>query len=170
MFRRNDVLDLSLGGCSRLARCTCTFWELEYQRNQREAKILREILEILLGWLRTRCRLRRQGGGRFVSFSASIAWISAKTLQIVGVNAETVTNVSSTDFPGHYPGEDHTWSLEKFSDVCLAYIFLDFHWLTLNHHSEFLRPIPQEPAPRCSIFPYRRRCQHSQRVSAHSNR
>ncbi|KAL6715761.1 DNA-directed RNA polymerase core subunit rpc40 [Lecanora helva] len=34
--------------------------------------------------------------------------------KIVGVNAETVTNISSTDFPGHYPGEDHSWSLEKF--------------------------------------------------------
>ena len=38
--------------------------------------------------------------------------------QIVGVNPETVTNVSSTDFPGHYPGEDHAWSLKKFRDVC----------------------------------------------------
>ncbi|MCJ1482394.1 DNA-directed RNA polymerases I and III subunit RPAC1 [Schaereria dolodes] len=36
--------------------------------------------------------------------------------KIVGVNAETVTNVTSTDFPGHYPGEDHTWDLKKFTD------------------------------------------------------
>ncbi|MCJ1310907.1 DNA-directed RNA polymerase core subunit rpc40 [Agyrium rufum] len=36
--------------------------------------------------------------------------------RIVGVNAETVTNVTSTDFPGHYPGEDHAWSLEKFKN------------------------------------------------------
>ncbi|KAL8958360.1 MAG: hypothetical protein Q9193_004569 [Seirophora villosa] len=34
--------------------------------------------------------------------------------KIVGVNAETVTNVTSTDFPGHYPGEDHEWDLEEF--------------------------------------------------------
>lgn len=34
--------------------------------------------------------------------------------KIVGVNAETVTNVSSTDFPGHWPGEDHSWSLPEF--------------------------------------------------------
>ncbi|KAI9850862.1 MAG: DNA-directed RNA polymerases I and III subunit RPAC1 [Thelocarpon superellum] len=34
--------------------------------------------------------------------------------RMVGVNAETVTNVTSTDFPGHYPGEDHAWSLAKF--------------------------------------------------------
>lgn len=35
-------------------------------------------------------------------------------MQIVGVNAETVTDVSSTDFPGHYPGEDHAWDKTKF--------------------------------------------------------
>ncbi|TFY79125.1 hypothetical protein EWM64_g4886 [Hericium alpestre] len=32
----------------------------------------------------------------------------------VGVRAERVTNVSSTDFPGHYPDEDHSWDLQKF--------------------------------------------------------
>lgn len=32
----------------------------------------------------------------------------------VGVNAERVTNVSSTDYPGHYPDEDHSWDLGKF--------------------------------------------------------
>jgi hypothetical protein len=37
--------------------------------------------------------------------------------QNVGINAETVTNISSTDFPGHYPGEDHTWSLAKYKKV-----------------------------------------------------
>ncbi|CAL3963964.1 unnamed protein product [Diplocarpon coronariae] len=34
--------------------------------------------------------------------------------RIVGVNAETVTDVTSTDFPGHYPGEDHSWDVRKF--------------------------------------------------------
>ncbi|KAJ9301978.1 hypothetical protein DTO271G3_844 [Paecilomyces variotii] len=34
--------------------------------------------------------------------------------RIVNINAETVTNISSTDFPGHYPGENHAWALEKF--------------------------------------------------------
>ncbi|TGZ84492.1 RBP11-like subunits of RNA polymerase [Ascodesmis nigricans] len=33
---------------------------------------------------------------------------------IVGIHAETVSNVTSTDFPGHYPGEDHTWNLANF--------------------------------------------------------
>ncbi|RDW78105.1 putative DNA-directed RNA polymerase [Coleophoma crateriformis] len=37
--------------------------------------------------------------------------------RIVGVNAETVTDVGSTDFPGHYPGEDHSWDAEKFADT-----------------------------------------------------
>ncbi|KAL8809221.1 MAG: hypothetical protein Q9223_003336 [Gallowayella weberi] len=36
--------------------------------------------------------------------------------KIVGVNAETVTNVTSTDIPGHYPGEDHEWDLEEFKN------------------------------------------------------
>ncbi|PPQ83718.1 hypothetical protein CVT25_006122 [Psilocybe cyanescens] len=34
--------------------------------------------------------------------------------RLVGVLAERVTNVSSNDFPGHYPGEDHSWDLTNF--------------------------------------------------------
>ncbi|KAF9246852.1 DNA-directed RNA polymerase [Melanogaster broomeanus] len=34
----------------------------------------------------------------------------------VGVHAERVSHVSSTDFPGHYPGEDHSWNLAKFQE------------------------------------------------------
>ncbi|KAL8645871.1 MAG: hypothetical protein Q9226_007101 [Calogaya cf. arnoldii] len=37
--------------------------------------------------------------------------------KIVGVNLETVTNVTSTDIPGHYPGEDHEWDLEYFKNT-----------------------------------------------------
>uniref|UniRef100_A0A060T300 DNA-directed RNA polymerases I and III subunit RPAC1 n=1 Tax=Blastobotrys adeninivorans TaxID=409370 RepID=A0A060T300_BLAAD len=33
---------------------------------------------------------------------------------VVGIEHDRVTNVASTDFPGHYPGEDHSWDLEKF--------------------------------------------------------
>lgn len=32
----------------------------------------------------------------------------------MGINPETVTNITSTDFPGHHPGEDLAWSLTKF--------------------------------------------------------
>ena len=35
----------------------------------------------------------------------------------VGVGAERVTHVSSTDYPGVYPGEDHSWSLDRFKEV-----------------------------------------------------
>ncbi|KAH8705200.1 putative DNA-directed RNA polymerase I and III subunit Rpc40 [Talaromyces proteolyticus] len=35
---------------------------------------------------------------------------------IININAETVTNIPSTDFPGHWPGESHEWSLEKFKN------------------------------------------------------
>ncbi|KAK7205885.1 DNA-directed RNA polymerase [Myxozyma melibiosi] len=34
----------------------------------------------------------------------------------VGIEADRVTDVSSTDFPGYYPGEDHSWNLEKFQE------------------------------------------------------
>ncbi|KAF9013418.1 DNA-directed RNA polymerase [Cyathus striatus] len=34
--------------------------------------------------------------------------------RIVHVEAERVSHVSSTDYPGHYPDEDHSWDLEKF--------------------------------------------------------
>ncbi|XP_006455111.1 hypothetical protein AGABI2DRAFT_209410 [Agaricus bisporus var. bisporus H97] len=34
--------------------------------------------------------------------------------RLVQVGAERVSNVSSTDFPGHYPGEDHSWNLQDF--------------------------------------------------------
>ncbi|KIM36901.1 hypothetical protein M413DRAFT_448827 [Hebeloma cylindrosporum] len=34
--------------------------------------------------------------------------------RLVGVLAERITNVSSRDFPGHFPDEDHSWNLAKF--------------------------------------------------------
>ncbi|KAL4921389.1 DNA-directed RNA polymerase [Aspergillus aurantiobrunneus] len=36
--------------------------------------------------------------------------------RIVDIHAETVTNIPSTDFPGHWPGESHEWSLDRFKD------------------------------------------------------
>ncbi|KZP28438.1 hypothetical protein FIBSPDRAFT_779819, partial [Athelia psychrophila] len=33
----------------------------------------------------------------------------------VGIHPEHVSNVSSTDYPGHYPHEDHSWDLVKFA-------------------------------------------------------
>lgn len=35
----------------------------------------------------------------------------------VGIHKERVTDVSSTDYPGHYPDEDNSWNLEKFKEV-----------------------------------------------------
>lgn len=35
-------------------------------------------------------------------------------VQLVSIESEIVTNVSSTDFPGHWPGEDHAWDLDAF--------------------------------------------------------
>jgi hypothetical protein len=42
----------------------------------------------------------------------------------VGLLEERVTNVSSTDFPGHYPDEDHSWDLKKFKKVCNVHVLL----------------------------------------------
>ncbi|KAB8077187.1 DNA-directed RNA polymerases I and III 40 kDa polypeptide [Aspergillus leporis] len=36
--------------------------------------------------------------------------------RIIDINAETVSNIPSTDFPGHWPGESHEWSLDKFKN------------------------------------------------------
>ncbi|ROT37247.1 DNA-directed RNA polymerases I and III subunit RPAC1 [Sodiomyces alkalinus F11] len=46
-----------------------------------------------------------------------------RTIQI---NDETVTNISSTDFPGHYPGEDNSWSFETFKNT----FRVEHHYLT----------------------------------------
>ncbi|KAJ5899626.1 DNA-directed RNA polymerase I and III subunit RPAC1 [Penicillium taxi] len=36
--------------------------------------------------------------------------------RIIGINAETVTNIPSTDFPGHWPGESNGWALDQFKN------------------------------------------------------
>ena len=38
--------------------------------------------------------------------------------RLVGVHREHISNISSTDFPGHYPNEDNSWDLVKFKNVC----------------------------------------------------
>jgi len=35
----------------------------------------------------------------------------------VGIHAEHISDVSSRDFPGHYPGEDNSWNLDLFRRV-----------------------------------------------------
>ena len=35
----------------------------------------------------------------------------------VNLHAERVSDVSSTEYPGHYPGEDHAWDLARFKEV-----------------------------------------------------
>lgn len=37
----------------------------------------------------------------------------------VGIHAEHISDVSSSDFPGHYPGEDNSWNLDLFRKVKL---------------------------------------------------
>ena len=40
--------------------------------------------------------------------------LTSSPSQTVGVNLETVTNVSATEFPGNYPGEDLSWDIDEF--------------------------------------------------------
>ncbi|KAL3964107.1 hypothetical protein ACCO45_001111 [Purpureocillium lilacinum] len=48
------------------------------------------------------------------------AWRSAPSAEeierrnTVGINLETVTNVTSTDYPGHHPGEDLAFTIDRF--------------------------------------------------------
>ncbi|KAF7327473.1 RPOLD domain-containing protein [Mycena kentingensis (nom. inval.)] len=42
--------------------------------------------------------------------------MSVDARRLVGIKAERVTDVSSRDFPGHYPDEDHSWNLDKFRE------------------------------------------------------
>ncbi|KAF4124164.1 hypothetical protein GMORB2_5880 [Geosmithia morbida] len=52
--------------------------------------------------------------------SQQASWRNAPTAEqlaarnAVGINKETVTNITSVDFPGHYPGEELSYSTEKF--------------------------------------------------------
>ncbi|PHH67162.1 hypothetical protein CDD81_2931 [Ophiocordyceps australis] len=54
-----------------------------------------------------------------MSSARSAAWSAEglKRRNRVGINKETVTNVTSTDFPGHVPGEDMAYSLERFREA-----------------------------------------------------
>ncbi|OAA32759.1 DNA-directed RNA polymerases I and III 40 kDa polypeptide [Moelleriella libera RCEF 2490] len=48
------------------------------------------------------------------------ARISSEELErrnTVGINLETITDVTSVDFPGHYPNEDLAYSLDRFRDT-----------------------------------------------------
>jgi len=47
--------------------------------------------------------------------------------RLVGVLAERVTDVSSRDFPGHFPDEDHSWNLAKFKKVRPITLWGYFH-------------------------------------------
>lgn len=63
-------------------------------------------------------------------------------LQIVGVNAETVTDITSTDFPGHFPGEDHAWSLAKFKKVRSPFCCITLSLTSLKHFKVEIHDIP----------------------------
>jgi len=47
---------------------------------------------------------------------------SQKPRSHVKLSKEFVSDVSNSEFPGHYPGEDHSWDLEKFKQGCSVQI------------------------------------------------
>ncbi|POR30871.1 DNA-directed RNA polymerases I and III subunit RPAC1 [Tolypocladium paradoxum] len=49
----------------------------------------------------------------------------------VGINKETVTHVTSTDYPGHVPGEDMAFSIDRFRSA----FSVSFHQNEPNHAS-----------------------------------
>lgn len=50
----------------------------------------------------------------------------------VGIEADRVTNVTSTDFPGHWPGANDAWDVEKFQQQ----LSINVHALS-DQHSNF---------------------------------
>jgi DNA-directed RNA polymerases I and III subunit RPAC1 len=52
--------------------------------------------------------------------------------RLVGIQAERVTHVSDTEFPGHYPHEDFSWNLSKFKKVRLKFMSNFFFFLVIE--------------------------------------
>lgn len=55
----------------------------------------------------------------------------------VGIHKETVTDVTSTDFPSHFPGEDHAFDIERFRSG----FSVDFHQNEQFHASFSLKGV-----------------------------
>jgi len=55
----------------------------------------------------------------------------------VGVHAEHISDVSSRDFPGHYPGEDNSWNLDLFRQVCAQSPLASSLELTVRPHRNY---------------------------------
>ena len=61
--------------------------------------------------------LPRGWPSNFFLYTSIFIVMDVDSRRLVGVKPERVTNISSTDYPGHYPGEDHSWDLNKFRHV-----------------------------------------------------
>jgi len=92
--------------------------------------------------------------------------------RLVGVTAERATHVSSTDFPGHYPNEDHSWNLSQFRQVRNNICFLT---LRLANVTFSVRVEPQSRSSKAlksfnRIRHCRRGCIYSECISADNDR
>lgn len=54
----------------------------------------------------------------------SLSYLTCPFVQLVGINKETVTDVTSTNFPGHYPAENLEWDVDYFRD----HFSIQFHY------------------------------------------
>ena len=84
-----------------------------------------QILETTSQWRPRDHHKKALIGGRYEASSLT-SFRLLKALQHVGINAETVTNITSTDFPGHHAGEDNSWSVAQFQEK-LKIIFYQNH-------------------------------------------
>lgn len=69
--------------------------------------------------LTNRQHKKSSSGERLVALVILGKWVRSRSnstgnLQIVGIHEETITNVHATDVPHTYPGEDHSWDIERF--------------------------------------------------------
>ena len=85
-------------------------------------------------------------------------------VQLVEFTVENIRNVSSNDYPQYYPGEDHSWSLDKFRNVSypLANACNLLIQEELPHTNSQLQPA------RLYLFPYWHRREYSECLSPHT--
>ena len=88
----------------------------------------------------------------------------------IQINTETVGNQASTDFPGHWPGENHEWDLDHFREVnpiFLLYNRLNIEMLTFPEPSH---QFPLLKTPRPLLLSHWHRHQHSKCLPPHPYR
>ena len=66
---------------------------------------------------------RETVGKRWIKLSFANLMETFDKRRLVGILPERVTNVSNTEYPGHYPDEDFSWNLSNFKKVRCYYTY-----------------------------------------------